>query len=1358
MTVTVPLSESNSVAVTTASGSLGAGGLVVSGVALAGGATGNVAIPVSGIYGALTVNADGSYVYVLNNLDTDTQLLSSGQSGHDRFAVTYVSGGRVQTVSLDFAIAGADEPGALVQRIDETFVYSADTVFDAQDYIDLYSSLGMREVYSTAEKYTVDNYGSLRLHPGTIFQNILAKSNEFNNYGRVSVVLTAIGQAVGVMTSYGENHGVISVSQTYAGSDVTGSYQVSAMGWGTVTGTNYGLIEVSSTGSADGVVSNGDFVNEGQIRVVGGKVDNILSIRGLYSQFSSGKVFVNNGTIEVLSSDAAAGTYGVVYRPDSSNINSTLKITNNGVIVAGTAISVGYGLYVSTVLENTGRVEGAVFIEGGINSIHNSATGVIVGDVTLGMDVDLFANAGSVNGNVALGSGNDIYVGENGAVVSGVIHGNDGRDLLSGGDAAETIAGDAGNDWLAGGGGADSLSGGAGDDTFAYLAVSDSVAGARDTITDFTSGSDRIDLSALAPVSFTLTPSGGQTILTALTAGGTLTIAIVGTVSAGDVVTQAQANTTGSAGNDLLMAGNGSSQLYGYAGSDILVGSAGADLLDGGAGSDVMFGGAGDDIYFIDTFDDRVIEAPSDGTDEIRSTVPFTLAPGVENGTLIGYDPIGVLGNDLANVLLGSAAQNYLSGQGGDDTIIGGGASDFIYTGGGADRVVYRAAPESGSGNKDVVGDFAHGIDVIDLTTIVPTSFSFSETVNSYYVYFSPAVPYPMDMMNWTDVSIETTTGRMELRLNGHVDISDFIWSRSPGDSVAIIGTAAADRIVGTGNTEVIDGLAGNDVLEGGGGDDRLIGGAGADSLTGGAGADRFVYLSAAETPVGGGDTILDFVSGVDLLDLSAFAVWDLQISGSGPTQVVTGASYLGNLEIAVGGAITLADIVVQQVGVHRTGGSGTDVLAGQGGRDLLEGGAGDDTLSGLGGDDFLVGGAGDDRLDGGAGLDIALYGMARSAYTVSVDLTGHALLVSGGDEGADRLITVEQVRFADGLYSFSFARPDATVVSNFNPRYGWESQDKYPRHVADVNGDGIADVVGFGTRGLLVSYGSANGVFSDAGLVLSDFGQATGWSTDDAYHREVVDIDGDGLADIVGFGIAGTLVSLSRGDGTFTDARLTLRDFGAEQGWSGQDHFSRAMGDINGDGKADIVGFGQAGTLTALGNGDGTFQPVQLAVANFGFAQGWVSDDSFHRTLADVNGDGKADIVAFGVAGVYVALSRGDGTFDSAELALHDFGSDSGWFSDNTFPRFAVDINGDGFADIVGFGLAGTLVAYGRGDGTFSETSLDVADFGLAQGWVSDNIYHRELADIDMDGLPDIVGFGAAGVLVGLNQSDFLV
>ena len=121
-----------------------------------------------------------------------------------------------------------------------------------------------------------------------------------------------------------------------------------------------------------------------------------------------------------------------------------------------------------------------------------SAGGGDVGLIIYGGAGDDTLNGTGVNDIIYGGSGND------------TIKGNNGDDTIYGGSGNDTINGNNGNDTIVGGFGADYPTGGNGDDRFVYLSVADSHAGQFDTITDFISGSDRIDLTALGALAFVI--------------------------------------------------------------------------------------------------------------------------------------------------------------------------------------------------------------------------------------------------------------------------------------------------------------------------------------------------------------------------------------------------------------------------------------------------------------------------------------------------------------------------------------------------------------------------------------------------------------------------------------------------------------------------------------------------------------------------------------------------------------------------------------------------------------------------------------------------------------------------------------
>jgi hypothetical protein len=103
-----------------------------------------------------------------------------------------------------------------------------------------------------------------------------------------------------------------------------------------------------------------------------------------------------------------------------------------------------------------------------------------------------------------------------------------------------------------------------------------------------------------------------------------------------------------------------------------------------------------------------------------------------------------------------------------------------------------------------------------------------------------------------------------------------------------------------------------------------------------------------------------------------------------------------------------------------------------------------------------------------------------------------------------------------------------------------------------------------------------------------------------------------------------------------------------------------RLLGDINGDGTADIIAFGDVGVATALGIKGSMPGEVNFgtgpSVPDFGYDRGW-RNDKHVRLLGDINNDGTVDIVAFGDAGVWTARASNDG-FTQVQFASEFFGS----------------------------------------------------------------------------------------------------
>jgi hypothetical protein len=218
--------------------------------------------------------------------------------------------------------------------------------------------------------------------------------------------------------------------------------------------------------------------------------------------------------------------------------------------------------------------------------------------------------------------------------------------------------------------------------------------------------------------------------------------------------------------------------------------------------------------------------------------------------------------------------------------------------------------------------------------------------------------------------------------------------------------------------------------------------------------------------------------------------------------------------------------------------------------------------------------------------------------------------------------------------------------------------------------------------------------------------------------------------------------VFLGRGDGTFQPV---------QKFWADYSPVGLAAGDLNGDGKIDLVvtRFTPAGGVASvyLGNGNGTFtyQPTKYHSGNYPIA----------AVLADFNGDGKLDLavanrfpsLSVGVGCVFVRFGNGDGTFGPAVRYS---------MPDSPWSLTAADLNADGHVDLVvgednAWGEADKFtlkILMNNGDGTFQEG----ARYALGP-----ELLDAAVADVNHDGIPDIVAASAFNqeVVVLLGKGD---
>lgn len=310
----------------------------------------------------------------------------------------------------------------------------------------------------------------------------------------------------------------------------------------------------------------------------------------------------------------------------------------------------------------------------------------------------------------------------------------------------------------------------------------------------------------------------------------------------------------GELGDDKLYGGDGSDTLLGELGTDLLYGGAGWDSLDGGDGADRLYGGGDGDILNGGKGNDLIYG--EDGGDQID-------------------------GGEGQDSIYGGADIDFIYGGSGHDRILAGDGIDYIY--GGKDNDTLDGGADidhlyGGDGNDSLLGQ--DGIDLL-----------FGEAGNDV-LYGGNGIDYLYGgtgnnrLYGGADIDHLHAEGGND-RLSGEAG-ADFLDAGAGNDQLYggdgddhLTGGEGNDLLSGGAGDDYLYGNSGNDTIKGDDGIDYISGGLGVDLLTGGGGADHFIFENLTDSVVTAFDTISDFVSGTDRIDL--------QMSGA------SGLNYIAN-------------------------------------------------------------------------------------------------------------------------------------------------------------------------------------------------------------------------------------------------------------------------------------------------------------------------------------------------------------------------------------------------------------------------------------------------------------------------------
>ncbi len=776
--------------------------------------------------------------------------------------------------------------------------------------------------------------------------------------------------------------------------------------------------------------------------ITGSAADNVLDGQGGNDNIAGGDG--NDTIIGGAGDDTMAGGLGDdTYYVDAAG-DIVIEAPDAGADTVFSSIDYTLGTNVENLTLTGGAITGNGNARNNIimgNDLDNVLRGFAGDDIIIALAGDDLLDGGTGSDNMAGQRGNDTYVvdstgdvvtelpGEGvDTVLSAITYtlGANVENLTLTGTAAINGTGNAADNVLIGNRAANVLTGGAGNDQMAGGAGNDIyyVDSPADVVIELPGeGNDRV----YTTVSYTLSSQVEDMVLSG-------TAAITG---------------IGNALNNTISANAAGDGLNGAAGNDTLFGGIGDDTLDGGPGTDTMSGGLGNDSYYVDSPTDVVLEAVGAGIDTVYSTIRYTLAPALENLTLLGTSNIAGLGNALNNILIGNSGANVLIGGAGDDTMMGGIGNDTYYVdtpgdvvtelpGQGTDRVyspitytltanveqlvLTGLATIDGTGNaldNSVTGNAANN---------VLTGLGGNDTLNGgsgsdTMIGGAGDDIYFVDTMG--DVVIEALNEGVD-RVNSSITYTlpanVEVLALLGGAPINATGNALTNLLAGNVNANVLDGGAGVDTMNGGLGDDTYIVDSSADIVNEAVNAGFDTVLSSATYTLSVNVENLTLTGSAAINGTGNSA--NNTITGNAKANVLTGGAGddvidggAGN-DRMIGGAgsetyfvDSTGDVIVEAPGegTDRVFSSATYTLSANvenltlTGTAAIDGtgNAGDNSLVGNSAHNVLTGGAGNDALDGRAGDDTMVGGAGNDTY--AVDSVGDVVIEAAG-EGTDRI------------------------------------------------------------------------------------------------------------------------------------------------------------------------------------------------------------------------------------------------------------------------------------------------------------------------------------------------------------------